>query len=79
MMAKRLLLIMVMVGLAACEDESTFVAGSLSQPVDFAFACEGQDHTVAPQDDQSAAAYDATRMCGDVTHGSVSSQGDLLG
>jgi len=78
-MIKQLTIVLLVVGLAACEDETTFVAGSLSQPVDFAFACEGQERTVAPQDDQSAALYESTRMCADVTHGSTTSQGDLLG
>jgi hypothetical protein len=71
--------IVLLLAFTACEEESTFIAGAISQPVDFAFACEGDGQTIAPQDDQTAAAYDATRMCSDIAKGVTTGQGSLFG
>ncbi len=69
---------------AACTSTPPTASGSFGQPLDFAYACEGEGATQAPDNDVSAANYAATRMCPDVTRtladGSTKTQqGALLG
>jgi hypothetical protein len=69
--------------LAACEPVPPLPSPAFSLPVDFSYACEGDDRTVAFQDDQAAADLNATRMCPDLTvattEGLVTRQGHLFG
>lgn len=76
-MALRLLPLLPLVALSlACSTDSQTATSAFSRPIDFAFACEGDGHTVAPQNDETAAALTDTRMCPDLPSGE---EGDLFG
>lgn len=61
---------------AGCSGNTTTASSAFSFPIDFSYACEGDGHTVATDNDESAAALSDTRMCPDLADGD---QGDLFG
>ena len=73
--AARGILPLIGVGLLACSSESQTASSAFNFPIDFSYACEGDGKTVAPTNDETAAKFDATRMCPDVG----GAQGDLFG
>jgi hypothetical protein len=60
----------------ACNDASTATTSAFTLPIDFAFACEGDGATVAPENDETAADFTQTRMCPDLPSGD---EGDGFG
>ena len=76
-MLVRLLPLLILLGfLPACSSDSQTATSAFSRPIDFAYACEGDGKTVAPDNDETAATLAATRMCPDLAAGE---EGDLLG
>ena len=61
---------------AACSGSTTTASSAFSFPIDFSYACEGDGVTVAPDNDESAAALDDTRMCPDLADGA---EGHMFG
>jgi hypothetical protein len=79
--SKILVLSAAVLGLVtACGDDPAQPASALSGPIDFNYACEGDGVTVAPENDESTASFNETRMCPDFvnTFGNTV-QGDLFG
>ncbi|MCC6623423.1 MAG: hypothetical protein IT385_19340 [Deltaproteobacteria bacterium] len=70
------ILVTCLAGLAvACDDSASVPTSALELPIDFAYACEAEGGMQAPQNDETAAAINDTRMCPDVG----GSQGELYG
>ncbi|MGM0578653.1 MAG: hypothetical protein ACQEXJ_23210 [Myxococcota bacterium] len=70
--------------LVGCRGGPAGPTGAFESPVDFAYACEGEGRTVAPDNVELAPALSSTRMCPDVTvplsnGGTVDVQGYLFG
>lgn len=68
---------------AACTEPPAVPSGALRTPMDLAYACEGEGQTVAPENDETAAQFDSTRMCPDLEipsgAGTRTVQGHLFG
>lgn len=69
--------------LAACDSDVSTPSSAFTHPIDFAYACEGESHTVPPENDETTATLNQTRMCPDLTEvvdGTAKVvQGDLFG
>jgi len=65
------------VAVAGCSSTPATPSSAFSLPIDFAFACEGDGQTVAPENDETAKSLNDTRMCPDLPSGAV--QGELYG
>jgi hypothetical protein len=76
MLGRTLLLPLPLAALFACSDTASVTTSAFDLPVDFAHACEGEGATVPPENDESAADLNDTRMCPDLESGE---EGDLFG
>ncbi|TNF34269.1 MAG: hypothetical protein EP329_07435, partial [Deltaproteobacteria bacterium] len=76
---KQLLLVTAALAVVAsgCTSTPATPSSAFSLPIDFAFACEGDGQTVAPENDETASSLNDTRMCPDLASGAV--QGELYG
>jgi len=59
-----------------CDDPQSVRQSALQNPIDFTYACEGETATTAPVIDETAAAFNNTRICADLATGR---QGALFG
>lgn len=70
--------------LAGCSSTPATPSSAFSLPIDFAWACEGDGQTTAPENDETATSINDTRMCPDLGQTQVggtttTAQGELFG